>query len=335
MKFSIAITTYNRPANLCKLIGQIGMCIPKPETILVVDSSSEFNSFAGNHKSITYIRSSHKNQPYQRYLAYLKCKSEIIIFLDDDLEIIDSTVFEVMLDRMGRQGIRGVSVGFQHHNAISDIMESGVDSKSKMFKFINFISGVPILKPGKIYLVGLAGARLQEEGYVDYFNGAIMGFYRAELISLYDPILFSLFERKLGMGEDKVISMPLGLAKKLWFVPHHFFIHPPLESNYFLDVLSFQRKVLFSRLFISLQLGKHKRYLKVFIYFHYYYFASWRLMIAGIRCLIKPEKKNGDLIKGILQGVLLTFTLPFNSKEITPDIDWQLDAKNDTNNIAK
>jgi glycosyltransferase involved in cell wall biosynthesis len=329
MKFSIAITTYNRPANLCKLIGQIGMCTPKPETILVVDSSDDFNSFAGNHKSITYIRSSHKNQPYQRYLAYLKCKSEIIIFLDDDLEIIDSTVFEVMLDRIGRQGIRGVSVGFQHHNTISDIMGSGADSKSKMFRFINFMSGVPILNPGKIYLVGLAGARLQEEGHVDYFNGAIMGFYKQELDHLFDPVLFSLFERKLGMGEDKVISMKVGLKRKLWYVPANFFNHPPLASNYFQNVLSFQSKVMYSRLFVSLRYGKLKGFPKLLIYLHFYYFASWRILISIARWLIRPNHRNLDLAKGTLQGTSLTFTLPFKAQKISPQINWQRDANND------
>ncbi|HEU5291924.1 MAG TPA: glycosyltransferase, partial [Cyclobacteriaceae bacterium] len=218
MTFSVAITSYNRPLHLIKLVHQVMSSALIPNRIVVVDSSERPNEVVRDNKEITYIRSSHKNQPYQRYIAYCCCRTDIIIFLDDDLEIIDNSVFDVMLARLQDPGVRGVSVGFEHHNAISNIMDSQIDGKSMLFRVINFISGIPILKPGKIYMAGLAGIRPTEEGTVDYFNGAIMGFYTAELAGLFDPVLFSLFERKLGMGEDKVISMKVGLTAKLWFV---------------------------------------------------------------------------------------------------------------------
>lgn len=301
-----------------------------PQEILVVDSSDERQEALASLKNVVYIQSSHKNQPYQRYLAYLRCASEVIIFLDDDLEIIDFTVFAMMLSRLQQPGVKGVSVGFHHHHAISEIMDSQVNGKSRVFRIINFLSGVPALKPGKIYMAGLAGPRPTEESAVDYFNGAIMGFYKSELKHLFNPVLFSLFEQKLGMGEDKVISMAVGLTRKLWFVPHHFFVHPPLTSSYFQDVQSFLRKVTYSRLYVSLQYGKYKPCQRWLIYTHYYYFTGWRLVIASLQALAIPDKKRKAIVKGIFQGVLLTFTLPFKENKITPHIDWQRDATHDT-----
>ncbi len=329
MEFSIAITTYNRPASVLKLVKQISQCTVVPRTILVVDSSNQINEALTKLETVTYLHSSHKNQPYQRYLAYLCCKSDIIIFLDDDLEIIDDSVFEVMLARLQQPGVRGVSVGFEHNHTISAILDSQVDGKSVLFRVINFISGVPVLKPGRIYMAGLAGVRPTEEGPVDYFNGAIMGFYKSELDGLFNTVLFSLFERKLGMGEDKVISMAVGLTTTLWYVPTHFFVHPPTASNYFNDLQSFQRKVMYSRLYISLQYGKLKHYPKVVIIIHYYYFAFWRLLFAAMRAIIKPGKKRYAAFTGIHLGVLLTFTLPFVAEKIMPDIDWKKDANQD------
>jgi glycosyltransferase involved in cell wall biosynthesis len=329
ISFSVAITTYNRAEHLEKLLAQIRQCSPRPEQILVVDSSDELNTSVSNSNDVDYIRSSHKNQPYQRYLAYLRCQSDVMVFLDDDLQIIDFTVFEVMLSRLTQPHIRGVSVGFHHHHVISSIVESHVNATSLLFKCVNFISGVPKLKPGKIYMAGLAGPRPQEETQVDYFNGAIMAFYRDDIGNLFDPVLFSLFERKLGMGEDKIISMAIGLKKKLWFVPRHFFVHPPLTSNYFQDVKSFHRKVIYSRLYISLQYGKHKQYPEWLIYLHYYYYATWRLLLAAFNAIAKARKQQRLIFKGILQGVLLTFSTPFDAHKITPEIDWQGDARRD------
>lgn len=330
MTFSIAITTYNRPSSVANLIKQVRACTLLSDQIIVVDSSDQLNETINCDRTITYIRSRHKNQPYQRHLANLACKSEIIIFLDDDLEIIDFTVFEIMLAKLGEPGIRGVSVGFQHHNAISALMESKVDGKSLFFKVINFMSGVPVLKPGKIYLAGLAGPRPRAESEVDYFNGAIMSFYKTELEHLFNPVLFSLFEDRLGMGEDKVISMTVGLRKKLWFVPHHFFVHPPIASNYFQDVRSFQCKVMYSRLYVSLIYGSVKRLPVFLIYLHYYYFSFWRICFAIGRRIIHPNAQNVEILKGVFDGIILTFTRPFTPTKPST-IEWMKHAELDFN----
>jgi len=327
MTFSVAITTYNRPSNLETLVGQVQACTTIPNAILVIDSSDQINETMRTRKDITYLRSSHKNQPYQRYLAYLACTTDIIIFLDDDLEIIDFSVFDAMMAELEKAGIAGVSVGFVHHNTIQSKIEGNLNNHSVMFKLVNFISGVPILPPGGIRLAGLAGSRPTKPGRVDYFNGAVMAFYRSELIDMYDPILFSLFEEKLGMGEDKIISMRIGLKKILWYLPQSYFLHPPVASNYFVDFESFQKKTTYSRLYISIVYGRLKKIPLIFIYLHFYYFIFWRFAFSFLRWMFRPSQQNSQWLTGVAKGIIFSFTKTFGMN--SSGIDWQKDAAQD------
>ncbi|MCE7863995.1 MAG: glycosyltransferase [Bacteroidetes bacterium CHB5] len=331
--FSVVIATYNRPESLMKLVMQIISCSPFPEEIIVVDSSDRENESIKICDRVVYVRSSHKNQPYQRYVGYLVCRSEILIYLDDDLEILDYNVFDVMLNRFQLKGVKGVSVGIEYHNSINEIMSSNVNNNSSLFRVVNFLSGVPQPKAGKISLTGVVGPRLRDEGSVEYFNGPVMGFYKIDLTNIFNPVLFGLFERKLGMGEDKVISMGIGLSSKLWFIPHIYFLHPPIGSTYFQDTRSFQCKVIYSRLYLSLCYGRIKEYKKCLVYLQYYYYAFFRLTFACLRFLSKPSSHSFNIIRGILQGIWLTIRLPFDPQEIAPGIDWQQDAKNDFNRV--
>lgn len=326
MTFTVAITTYNRPDTLAKLVDQILACSTKPESILVIDSTDQINAEIQKRPLVRYVHSSHKNQPYQRYLAFLACTTDVIVFLDDDLEVLDDTVFDVMMDRLISQKAEGVSVGFEHHSSIQNQLEQRVDNQTLFFKMVNFISGVPPLAPGKIRMAGLAGPRPVVEGQVDYFNGAVMAFKRNALEELYDPILFNLFEQKLGMGEDKVISMHVGLTKKLWYVPGNYFRHPPLESNYFFDTRSFHRKIMYSRLYISLIYGSIKRIPPILIYIHYFYFGCWRLALGFIRKIYRPSKQNSEWMKGIWEGIVLAMRNPFSITKAEENIQWKKDA---------
>jgi len=326
MTFTVAITTYNRPDTLAKLVDQVLMCKPIPEKILVVDSSDQMNEDMMEIPLVGYLHSSHKNQPYQRYLAFLVCTTDVIVFLDDDLEVLDYSVFDIIIDRLITQQAEGVSVGFEHHNSIQNQLEQKVDNQTLFFKIINLISGVPKLPAGKIRLAGLAGPRPELEGQVEYFNGAVMAFKLNALKEFYDPILFNIFEQKLGMGEDKVISMRVGLKKKLWYVPKNFFRHPPLESNYFLDTRSFQKKIMYSRLYISIVYGSLKHIPAFFVYTHYFYFGCWRLAIALVRKLFQPSKQNSEWLLGVWEGFVLAMCNPFSITRAEENIQWKKDA---------
>ena len=71
---SIIICTYNRPNIVVKLISLLRKQTIDPNEIIVVDSSDTLNKSLADDNDIKYIQSSHKNQPYQRYLGFL-CSS--------------------------------------------------------------------------------------------------------------------------------------------------------------------------------------------------------------------------------------------------------------------
>jgi hypothetical protein len=64
--------------------------------------------------------------------------------------------------------------------------------------------------------------------------------------------MFSLFEKRIAMGEDKAISMKASKYGNLFFLGEKKYLyHPPIESTYFNDEISFNAKTLFSRLWLN------------------------------------------------------------------------------------
>ncbi len=326
MDFEVIICTYNRPVPVLKLIDQLGTCSLKPSRIIVVDASDDENQSLNQLPHVRYLRSSHKNQPYQRYVGYLASSAEILVFLDDDLALVNPDVFKEVRDCYAKQDVSGVSGGVDYESVITNAVGNEVDNATLKFKILNSISGVPKLQPGKIYPMGLAGPLLKTEGRVEYFHGPFMSFKKRALDSIFDPILFSLYEEKLGKGEDKVISMKVGLKETLWYVPTVYFKHSPVESHYFKDVRNFYKRLGFSRHYLSkVYVQCTGRNLIVYL-FYYYYFMLWRLFIAAGKYCIKQSPGRLAVLQGYFEGVILTlrgFHLENNG------VDWRTEALND------
>ena len=87
MKFDVIIATCNRKESLMILVSQLLSCSKLPENIIVVDSSETINQDIKKINLVKYIQSSHKNQPYQRYVGFLSASCEILIYLDDDMRL--------------------------------------------------------------------------------------------------------------------------------------------------------------------------------------------------------------------------------------------------------
>jgi len=327
--FSLVIATYNRPVSVAKLVSEINSCDAAPCQIIVIDSSDEINKDLSISPIVTYARSSHKNQPYQRYLGYLLANQEWIIYMDDDLEFIDKDFFTDISLKINSTEIVGISVGIDYQSIIQEKIKVSYNSSLFFFKIINYLSGVPARDTGKVYLAGMVGALPKKEGVVQYFNGPLMVLKKELLADCFDFVLFSLFERKLAMGEDKAISMSIGLKNNLLYLPKQYFKHPPIASHYFSDIKSFQKKVSYSRLYLSLIYTKKNKSNMILPYLHYYYFSVWRILISTFRVLVKPSMQNLQLLSGIIEGVMLTLTLPFTVTAITPMIDWKEEANND------
>ncbi len=82
--------------------------------IIVVDSSDKTlgNDEIKNNSSVVIIRSSHKNQPYQRLVGSVASRADYILFLDDDMEIIDAS-FVPEFQELMKKGYAGVNLLFK------------------------------------------------------------------------------------------------------------------------------------------------------------------------------------------------------------------------------
>lgn len=331
MTFDLVITTYNRPNEVHRLVNQALDCYPAPDHIIVVDSSDEVHPYLQNIDKVRYIRSSHKNQPYQRLLgAMVSANTDIIVFMDDDLSIIRNNIFEQLLNEFNNPSICGVSVGFNHENLIKKKLDIPIWTENNYFtKVFSRFTGVPKANSGEVKRLGIVGPKPKVQDFVHTFSGAIMAFRRDVGIKSIPEDLLALYERKLGKGEDKIISMLASQYGKLLYLPELYLNHPPNDSNYFQNNCSFARKVTYSRLYHSnifaavCQKPKWKEYII------FYYFSFWRLLISFFSLLLHPSRNRKNKVLGVLQGIWLTFTLPQKARYLTPHINWQTEIQKD------
>lgn len=333
MNFEIIITTYNRSLPVNNLVQSLLVCRPAPTSIIVVDSSEVKDLHLQQTSGVVYIRSSHKNQPYQRYLGFLASKEEIVCFFDDDIQIFNPAIFEIILDRYSDEEVVGSSVKFINEGEITIHKElnSGkeIKSSSKLSSFLRLLSGVPKISEGKGWLAGLRGVD-ESNLFTETFSGpGGLSFRRYIVPYLFDDVLFSLFEKKMAMGEDKYISMGAIRFGRLAFSNTICIIHPANDSTYFQDITSFVRKEIYSRLFLS------KRYLQVkqkwigWAYIHFYWYALWRIANACMYSIFYPDRKSNQKLKGRLLGVLDTLSKPLKASFLCPEINWELELSED------
>lgn len=330
MKFDVIIATYNRPKRAIALIKQILKCSNSPNKIILVDSSDDINIEATQIKEVVYVRSSHKNQPYQRLLGAKASNSDIVVFFDDDLTITTPDIFNILLASYNDPKVVGSTVGIDYHSSIQDNFDAPVMNQQTLFaKFIGFLSGVPSPVSGKAGRLGVVGGRPIKSQDIDFFYGPCMSF-RRDIIDLIIPYdLLSLFEQKLGMGEDKVISMLATQHGSLFYNAVICLSHPPNESTYYLNQYKFSKKVIYSRLYLSKIYAQINRRSLWFEKLVFYYFSLWRILLASLSCLMRPSRLRLKKLHGFVSGLLLAIKLPQKTKCLTPTINWKSEIQKD------
>lgn len=323
MKIDIVITTYNRPSNVTALVHQLIDNVPGINEIIVVDSSDEHNLKLKSGQDVVYVHSSHKNQPYQRYLGLGKSSAEWVFFLDDDLEIIDYNFLNTFEQAIKRDP-EVVGIG-----SIIDFPDALSKQKSKLIQLILWFTGEPIAKPGNLSLFGELGDYKNEEVFeTEALSGGCMMLKRAIVMPLFSDILFSLFEKRWGMGEDKYLSFKASQQGKLQLLTTPVVSHPPIESTYFLNPTDFQARVLYSRLWLALLIGKSRGFSSLRIHVQFYYYAFWRLSVSFFKFLIGRQNSLARF-KGNILALERSFRFGFDPKLLTPDINWHSEILND------
>lgn len=336
-KFDIVITTNNRADSILKLINDILEHKFQSETIIVVDSSNSDNKELQSFEKVKYIRSSHKNQPYQRYVGYLASQSPILIYLDDDMEINNSETMKIITEHFNNKEVIGVAINFINHNEFLEKtvpkskfrIDNKKSLKNTIIKMLKNFSGQQSLEDGDYSFNGLKGKQPANGGPTKWFSGGSFAVKKEFLYKNFNFNLFDLYETGLGKGEDGIIGYTLSKQGNLVFEPNILFIHnDQKDSVYTKNMFSFSQRVLFSRFYLSLEFSRLNNIgkIKPYIYFHWY--ALWRVFGLLINQLFSYNKERKMVLDGYLSAwkkVSLN-KVKFQKKEF-----WENEALNDIN----
>lgn len=333
----IIITTYNRPAKVLELVNQLFTLPAKPEKVIVVDSSDIDNYVLKNTQNVKYLKSSHKNQPYQRYLGFLNSDSEYLVFLDDDMEVTDGNFISKINQLFKNPEISGIAIKFEnkHENSLLAQMPSTMlDIKNSRLKRLKgWLTGYPELKPGKFGLCGNRGKQPEGGGETEWLSGGAFAARRSTMFQNFNFQLFDIFEKKMGMGEDAIIGYGLSKQGKLLYHAELFFLHnDQKDSTYTMDKQAYAMRVVFSRLFLSLERMRLNKGSLMLARIHYHYYMFWRLTGLLFNYLLRPSSVRFQILKGSIAG--LQIPLNFNySSFIANKTYWEMVALSDLKQI--
>ncbi|MFA0964678.1 glycosyltransferase family 2 protein [Roseivirga sp. BDSF3-8] len=327
--FDVIICTYNRPKRAQSLISQVLECTPAPEKIVVVDSTEEQDpsEYARLGPGVTYLKSSHKNQPYQRFLGFQNTVSDVLVFLDDDVKILDQKIFQYMLSAFSQEDVKGACIRVRYENVMHDLLEKKEVKQGRLLDFINKISGVPSPAVGKLGLVGVPGPLPDSDGEVEFFQGTNMAFKREAVEKAFDSRVFSQYEYRIGKGEDKILSFKVASLGKLMFLDREVLHHPPVETSYFDHSYAYYKRLAYSRYFLTRIWCEERSFPLWLGVLHYYYFMAWRLLIA-IGTYVKGRSSGQkEAVKGMWKGVKMAFS--GHKAYRSCSLDWKEEVRKD------
>jgi GT2 family glycosyltransferase len=301
--FDVVIATYNRHEKVSFLIHQL-LSLPSHALgkIIVVDSSETLlplHHFPAD-SNIQILSSSHKNQPYQRMLGLQISQAEFVLFLDDDMEVIDDKFpDELAAFIKSNADIVGFNLKFDNVNPFLQSLEPSVLGKKPLANMGRALSGYPAIADNGFWLAGIRGKRVDNKD-IEYVSGGSFLARRQALFQGISVTLLDIFEKKLGMGEDLLLGYALSRKGRVYAWPKVYFVHNDQGDSTYTSAgfKRFYGKISYSRLFLSLEYVRLNNKYLVFAIFHYGWFIIWRIVGLLLNLLFKPDKKQLNKIYG-------------------------------------
>ncbi len=327
LKIDIVICTYNRPKKVIELVGQLKGFSKEFNSIILIDSSDSIHPILSSDHQIVYLRSPHKNQPYQRYLGYTHSKADILLFLDDDMELSNDRFISIIQHGFKDNTVAGIAINFEDKHtdtALAAIPRSVLFSgMAGLKKVIGWLSGYPVLPVGKLGLCGIRGKQPVQGGKTEWLSGGAFAARRTALFQNFNFQLFDLFEQKLGMGEDAMIGYSLSKQGVLWYHPELLFYHnDQRDSAYSVDHFAYSRRVIFSRLYLSLERARLNGGSYLIAVLHYHWYVLWRVAGLFINWFIGRNTVKYNLLMGAIAGWKLAGKFKFD-KQLQSVNKWQ------------
>lgn len=322
MNLDIVICTYNRPLLVERLITQLWSFSNQYNHILIIDSSDQ--SFKPKVKSnqLKVVRSSHKNQPYQRYLAKHISNAKYLLYLDDDMMLENNQLFTELDSIITKQKPIGIGIGFRNFVSTPTQIKNTSAKNNVMYRAF----GQPHLSEGQYSWNGIRGPQPENIDATQWFSGGAFLIERTAVFENVDLRLLDLFEKKLGMGEDMIISHGSSRLGKVLFLPGDHFIHDNRnESHYSYNSQKLAIKFMISRLYINLQLAYWNNRSASYAIFRYILFSIGQILIRTVQMFRKPTVSSRQIVSGHVKGFFKSFsTIRSLQKEI-----WESSVKSD------
>lgn len=310
MTLDVIICTYQRPDSVYNLVTQLKHCSPPPHQIIVVDASEMEHSDLQKDPSIRYVRSNHKNQPYQRFCGWHVSKADVLVYLDDDMEILKVNFVDLIKSHFTLNHDHvGLALYFKDkhaHTSLSQIPVSTLLKKGSAMKhFWNRWSGQREYDTGQWGWCGMRGKQPLQGGYTEWLSGGAFAARRNQLFTQFNFQLFDLFEHKKGMGEDALIGYTLSRIGKLYFLPDLLFYHVDVQGSHYADQsASYAERVMYSRMFLSLEKARLDGTTFIYARIHFFWYGFCRLMGYLLNAFIHPSKKRTGILLGSAKGFI-------------------------------
>lgn len=309
------------------------------QNCIIVDSGD--NEFI---PSLAYslVRSSHKNQPYQRYLGYKASISPWLLYLDDDMEPLDEWDEEIigLILTKGTDGYGVFAIKFEDKHANSYLSNSEYSvfhskQPNALLKVIRWFSGYPILKNGAYKLNGVKGRLPQAGGDIEYIGGGAFLVKRDILFKNFNMQLFSFYEKRMGKGEDGILGYTLSKISKVYFYSKTLFIHNDQgNSVYTENDYQFNKIFSFSRAYLSLEYCRLNNMSPIIGRLSFINFSFWRLVGLSVNAILKPNRIKTQRLKGYISGSLTGLNLNFTKELDKYNKYWEAEAEKDISKVV-
>jgi glycosyltransferase involved in cell wall biosynthesis len=325
MKLDVVIATYNRPKMMNDLVEELLKHKLYLDKVIVVDSSEQANNNITKYDEVIYVTSTHVNQPYQRLLGAHLATNEWVIFLDDDMQINNPHFAKILIEHIQRDN---QLVGIGSH--VSNETFTTPFWKSLLLS----LTGVPVTERGRLNLFGYIKYKSSHQKNVitqEYLHGGFMCFKKEFFIKSVPNALLSVYEKKWGRGEDKLISFLASSYGRLLLIEQILWLDVNRHnSSYFVNYTDAQARIIYSRRFIAEYIGKKRKLKSWQIEIQFLYFWIWRVIINLIKTLAF-NKKSLQKFRGDLLGIWRYYQNGIHPEKITPGMNWESEVAKDLN----
>lgn len=303
----IVLTSYNRPDKVIALAKTLNSITGK--RIIVVDSGD--NDFS-DYQFIKQISSSYKNQPYQRYVGYVFSSAEFIIYLDDDMEVIDTSFAnEVIRIFKSSKEISAINLVWKNKPNVKQSLEFLPKTRvvpkgsfmDKMKKFLSFYPDPPV---GQLGPCGIRGSFPEGNNLdsIQFLSGGAFAVRRSSLYRNFNFFLFSHYNKKMGRGEDSIMGITLTTVGKVVYLNHHYFWHnDDGYSHYLENEYENAKRYIFSRRYLSLERARILGGSLFFSDIYYILFSLFRIFPNVFRQIFLKDNKAKNSFKGGWEGL--------------------------------